>query len=111
MVIAPAFWSAGALSHFFQRQKVNCRPCGHCYPLGHGAAQSSMAARTDPSVVGSMNQQVWHNYRETRLTYQRCYLARLNYVHQNPVKHGFVPVATKYQCCSAAWFERTASAA
>lgn len=54
---------------------------------------------------------VWHNYRETKLTYQRSYLARLNYVHQNPVRHGLVPVANQYPWCSAAWFERTASAA
>ena len=60
---------------------------------------------------GTVNRQVWHNYWETRLTYQRSYLARLNYVHQNPVKHGLVPVAHQYRWCSAAWFERTASGA
>jgi putative transposase len=54
---------------------------------------------------------VWHNYRDTRLTYQKSYLARLNYVHQNPVHHGLVPVANRYPWCSAAWFERTASPA
>ncbi|MGB8475864.1 MAG: hypothetical protein WCE61_17420, partial [Candidatus Acidiferrum sp.] len=48
------------------------------------------------------------NYRETRLTYEKSYLARLNYVHQNPVKHGLVPVASLYPWCSAPWFERTA---
>jgi hypothetical protein len=31
--------------------------------------------------------------------------------HQNPVKHGLVPVANQYPWCSAAWFERTAPAA
>src|ERR1044071_8313065 len=35
---------------------------------------------------------VWHNFWETCLTYQRSYLARLHYVHQNPVRHGLVPV-------------------
>lgn len=55
--------------------------------------------------------QVWFNFRETRLTYQKSYLARLNYVHQNPVKHGLVPVANQYPWCSAAWFERESSAA
>jgi putative transposase len=45
------------------------------------------------------------------LTYQRSYLARLNYVHQNAVKHGLVPVANQYPWCSAAWFEREASPA
>lgn len=55
--------------------------------------------------------QVWFNYRDTRLTHQRSYFARLNYVHQNPVKHGLVPVANQYPWGSAAWFERTASPA
>jgi putative transposase len=55
--------------------------------------------------------QVWFNFRETRLTHQRSYLARLNYVHQNAVKHGLVPLACQYPWCSAGWFERTASAA
>jgi putative transposase len=55
--------------------------------------------------------QVWHNFWETRLTYQKSYLTRLNYVHQNPVRHGLVPVANQYPWCSAAWFERTASPA
>ncbi|WP_269541444.1 REP-associated tyrosine transposase [Cerasicoccus fimbriatus] len=51
---------------------------------------------------------VWHNFRETRLTYQKSYLARLNYVHQNAVKHGLVRVANQYAWCSAPWFESTA---
>jgi putative transposase len=55
--------------------------------------------------------QVWFNYRETKLTFQRSYLARLNYTHQNAVKHGLVLVANQYPWCSARWFERTASAA
>jgi putative transposase len=54
---------------------------------------------------------VWFNFRETRLTFQRSYLARLNYVHQNPVRHSLVPVANQYPWCSAQWFERTASPA
>jgi len=54
---------------------------------------------------------VWHNFWDTRLTFEKSYLARLNYVHQNPVKHGLVPVASEYRWCSAAWFERTATRA
>jgi len=51
---------------------------------------------------------VWHNFWDTKLTYEKSYFARLNYVHQNPVRHGLVPVANQYEWCSAAWFERTA---
>jgi putative transposase len=54
---------------------------------------------------------VWYNFWDTKLTYQQSYLARLNYVHQNPVRHGLVPVANLYNWCSAAWFERVASLA
>jgi putative transposase len=53
----------------------------------------------------------WHNFWESRLTYEKSYLARLNYVHQNPVKHGLVSVANQYPWCSARWFERTATPA
>ncbi len=52
--------------------------------------------------------QVWFNFRETTLTYEKSYLVRLNYTHQNAVKHGLVPVANQYPWCSARWFERTA---
>jgi putative transposase len=45
------------------------------------------------------------------LTYEKSFLARLNYAHQNPVKHGLAVVANQYPWCSASWFERTASAA
>jgi putative transposase len=60
---------------------------------------------------GSEGRTVWHNFRDTRLTHQYSYLARLNYVHQNAVKHGLVRIANQYPWCSAAWFERVASAA
>jgi len=54
---------------------------------------------------------VWHNFRETHLTFEKSYWARLNYVHQNAVKHGVVLVANQYRWCSAGWFERTATRA
>ena len=60
---------------------------------------------------GAAGRQVWHNFWDTKLTYQRSYLARLNYVHQNPVRHGLVLVANQYPWCSASWFERESSAA
>lgn len=60
---------------------------------------------------GAQNRKVWHNYWESRLTFENSYLARLNYVHQNAVKHGLTLVANQYRWCSAAWFERTATPA
>jgi putative transposase len=55
--------------------------------------------------------EVWYNFWDTKLSFQTSYLTRLNYVHQNPVKHGLVAMANQYHWCSAAWFERTASPA
>ncbi len=60
---------------------------------------------------GKPGRKVWFNYWETRLTYERSYLARLGYTHQNAVRHGLVEVANQYPWCSAAWFERTAASA
>ena len=54
---------------------------------------------------------LWQNYRETHLTFQHSYLARLNYVHQNPRHHGLVPQASQWPWCSAAAFKATASPA
>ena len=54
---------------------------------------------------------VWYQYRETLLTHEKSYLARLHYVHQNPVRHGLTDHATTYSWCSAGWFERIATPA
>ncbi len=54
---------------------------------------------------------VWHNFFETKLTHEKSYFARLNYVHQNAVRHGLVRVAADYPWCSARWFEHTATKA
>ena len=50
----------------------------------------SNSARTLNSIDGLAGRQVWFNFWDTKLTFERSYLARLNYVHQNPVKHGLV---------------------
>jgi len=60
---------------------------------------------------GAPGRKVWHNFYETLLTYEKSYLARLNYVHQNAVHHGLRPAAHLYPWCSATWFETTATRA
>jgi len=52
---------------------------------------------------------VWFEFWETRITFPRSYFARLNYVHQNAVRHGLVRLASQYPWCSAGWFERKAA--
>jgi len=53
---------------------------------------------------GVQGRKMWHNYRETHLTYERSYFARLAYTHFNPVHHGLVIDAAKYLWCSAREF-------
>lgn len=60
---------------------------------------------------GTPGRKVWYNYWDTRLTFEKSYFARLNYVHQNAVKHGLVKEAKDYPWCSASWFEATATPA
>jgi putative transposase len=68
----------------------------------------SHAAREVNQMDGMQGRKVWHNFWDKRLTFEKSYLARLNYVHQNAVKHGLVRLANQYPWCSASWFERVA---
>ena len=76
--------------------------------LGHLHSETARGVNEWDNASG---RQVWHNFWETRLTYERSYLARLNYVHQNAVRHGLVRVANQYRWCSAGWLERTVTLA
>ena len=51
---------------------------------------------------------VWFQYWDTELTYERSWLARLRYTHENAVHHGIVTNAENYRWCSASWFAATA---
>jgi putative transposase len=51
---------------------------------------------------------IWHQYWDSQLTFVSSYLARLNYVMQNPVKHGLVLNSEEYPWCSSGWFNKNA---
>ncbi len=70
----------------------------------------SAAATKANKMDNTPGRKVWQQYWETRISYYRSWLARLNYVNQNPVKHGIVQHATSYPYCSAGWFEAKANA-
>jgi putative transposase len=57
---------------------------------------------------GAKGRKVWFQYWDTQLTYERSWLARLRYTHENAVHHGLVVNAEHYPWCSASWFTRTA---
>ncbi len=69
---------------------------------------SARDANRDDRISG---RRVWFQYWDKHLTFERSYLARLNYVHQNPVHHRLVARATNYRWCSASWFESRVSRA
>jgi putative transposase len=92
--------------HFVARGNQTSVPLGEVLHNLHYDSASDLNA-----LDGVPARTVWFQYWDTRLTDQYSYLCRLNYVHQNPVRHGLVPVANQYEWCSAAWFERTASPA
>ncbi len=56
----------------------------------------------------AVGRQVWYQYWDKELTFQRSYLARLSYVHRNAVHHGLVREPSLYPWCSAGWFQREA---
>jgi len=99
--------------------------CNHYHFVAHSPPAETTAASLRPMLSAlhartarwinrkdkTPGRQVWHNYWETRLTYEKSYLARLSYVHHNAVKHGLVAVACQYPWCSAGWFETHATPA
>lgn len=94
----------------------------HYHFVGHSPRTESDAESLKPSVqklhsltTKEFNQRekkpgrtrLWQNYRETHLTFQRSYLARLNYVHQNAAHHGLVKVSSGWKWCSAKRFKES----
>jgi putative transposase len=69
----------------------------------------SISAKYVNRLDGTPGRKVWHQYWDSHLTYHKSFLARLKYVHTNPVKHGLVPNAELYEWCSASWFARSVS--
>jgi putative transposase len=70
-----------------------------------------ITAKAINGMAGTPGRKVWHQYWDSHITFQASYLARLKYVHENPVHHGIVVRTDSYEWCSAAWFERTAEPA
>jgi putative transposase len=65
----------------------------------------SLTAREVNRLENTSGRRIWFQYWDSCITYEKSYYPRLNYVHNNPVKHGLVPDAKLYLYCSASWFE------
>jgi putative transposase len=83
--------------HFIARGHHNTLPLDAF--LNHLHSETARNLNLQDQLTG---REVWFNFWDTKLTYERSYLARLNYVHQNAVKHRLVNVANQYPWCSAA---------
>jgi putative transposase len=57
-------------------------------------SRSALEVNRQQNVPG---RKVWFQYWESKITFHRSYLARLNYVHQNPVRHKLVRRASMYR--------------
>jgi putative transposase len=71
----------------------------------------SITAAEANRMDATAGRQVWFQFRDTALTFQRSYFARLRYVHENAVHHGLVRQAADYPWCSAGWLEQRADPA
>ena len=105
-------WQLEAWAVFVNHYHFLARGNGEAPPLRKFLHHlHSNTARQLHALDDSRGRSVWFNFWDTKLTYERSYLARLSYVHQNAVRHGLVNVASQYPWCSAAWFERAATPA
>lgn len=60
---------------------------------------------------GKPGRKVWYQFWDSHITFERSYLARLNYVHHNPAHHGLTENSSEYRWCSAQWFSENAPSA
>lgn len=105
-------------AHFRWHLEAWCVLSNHYHFIGTSAERGSLVALLKAlhkgtaaelnRIDGTPGRRVWFQYWDKGLTYQRSYLARVNYVMGNAAHHGIVNDATRYPWCSAAWFERTA---
>ncbi|MFA5263604.1 MAG: transposase [Opitutaceae bacterium] len=69
----------------------------------------TLSAKRLNEMDNTPGRKTWFQFWDTPLTFQRSYLARLKYVHFNPVKHSVSKIATDYPWCSASGFIATAA--
>jgi putative transposase len=77
-------------------------------PIAISKLHSSTAAEIN-KYDGQIGRQVWYQYWDSRITFEKSWLARIKYVTENPVKHGLVGKAVEYPYCSAGWIASKAS--
>jgi len=104
--LAEANWSIHAWSVFSNHYHLVARDTGQTTSMNELICR--LHSRTATWLNQSQNmsgRQVWFQYWDRCLTFESSYWARLNYVNNNPVKHGLVKQASDYPFCSARVYE------
>jgi putative transposase len=70
--------------------------------LWHGRASFELN-----KLDNARGRQVWHNYWDTCIETEKDYWTRFNYIHNNPVKHGYVRQTGDWAFSSYAYYRRT----
>jgi putative transposase len=90
----------------------------HYHFIAAGSTLGEFIARLHALSALSLNKadrmpgrKIWFQFWDKQLTFQRSYLARLKYVHENAVHHQLVLQAENYRWCSAGWFREHAGSA
>jgi putative transposase len=63
-------------------------------------AVHSITGKQINAIDGTPGRRVWYNYWDTCITEEDSYLARLHYVHMNPLRHGLLRDPEDYPFCS-----------
>jgi putative transposase len=85
--------------HFIARSPLDPKSLSSMIRAVH-----SISGKHINSLDNIPGRRVWYNYWDTCITSEGSYLARLHYVHTNPVKHNIVEEAKDYPFCSYQWF-------
>ena len=86
--------------HFIAESLLDAYPLSRFIQRFHSDSARLLNLKDD-----QIGRKVWYQYWDRYLTFETSYLARLNYVNNNAVKHGLVAIASQYPFCSAGWFE------
>lgn len=86
--------------HFIATLSADAKRLSHAIRHLHSDTGRMMNLRDS-----APGRRVWFQFWDTHLTFSRSFYARLNYVHQNAVRHGLVREASLYPWCSAGWFK------
>jgi putative transposase len=109
----------GLFFHLAKKHAIELRAwaffTNHYHFIGEGSAIRQFISRLHSINALELNKtdntpgrKIWFQYWDKQLTFQRSYLARLKYVHENAVHHGLVLNAENYRWCSAGWFREHA---